>query len=138
MIEYYAENNYKLENPTKVANWISDTIRDRGFEEGEIVYIFCDDDYLHTLNLQFLNHDTLTDIISFDSSLGTLINGEIYISTERVVDNAQEFSVDTIDELHRVMIHGILHFCGLKDKTQKEVKEMRQAENDALANRDFV
>jgi len=138
MIDFYSENDFKLEQQIEVSQWISSEISARGFEEGEITYIFCDDNYLHKLNVQFLNHDTLTDIISFDNSLGQLINGEIYISTDRVAENATDFKTVFIDELHRVIIHGILHFCGLKDKSLQEAEVMRNAENDALKNRSFL
>jgi len=138
MIELYSENDFELKDAPQVSNWISGEITARNFEEGEIAYIFCNDDYLHKLNVQFLNHDTLTDIISFDNSLGSLINGEIYISTERVADNATEFQTAFIDELHRVIIHGVLHFCGLKDKSADDAEIMRKAENDALEKRNFV
>ncbi|MFT6049685.1 MAG: putative rRNA maturation factor, partial [Patiriisocius sp.] len=84
------------------------------------------------LNIQFLDHDTLTDVISFDNSLGIQIHGEIYISIERVRENARAFSESFNEELHRVMIHGILHFCGYKDKTTEEERLMRDKENNAL------
>src|SRR5690606_13634049 len=99
------------------------------FNEGEINYIFCDDDYLHRLNVEFLDHDTLTDILSFDYTLGKLINGDIYISIERVIDNANDFKVDFESELHRVMVHGILHYCGYKDKNKEDETMMRTKEN---------
>jgi len=138
MIEFYSENQFTLPQKREISTWISEEIKARNFEEGEVTYIFCDDAYLHKLNVQFLNHDTLTDIISFDNSLGNLINGEIYISTERVVENAKEYETGFTNELHRVMIHGILHFCGLKDKTEAEAERMRAAENKALAKRNFT
>tara|TARA_A100000171_G_C2140463_1_gene155214 strand:+ start:21018 stop:21434 length:417 start_codon:yes stop_codon:yes gene_type:complete len=138
MIEFYSENQFTLPQEREISTWISEEIKARNFEEGEVTYIFCDDAYLHKLNVQFLNHDTLTDIISFDNSLGNLINGEIYISTERVVENAKEYETGFTNELHRVMIHGILHFCGLKDKTEAEAERMRAAENKALAKRNFT
>tara|TARA_R100000935_G_scaffold36196_1_gene56908 strand:+ start:3434 stop:3850 length:417 start_codon:yes stop_codon:yes gene_type:complete len=138
MIEFYSENQFTLPQEREISTWISEEIKARNFEEGEVTYIFCDDAYLHKLNVQFLNHDTLTDIISFDNSLGNLINGEIYISTERVAENAKEFETGFTDELHRVMIHGILHFCGLKDKTEAELERMRAAENKTLAKRKFT
>lgn len=138
MIEFYSENQFTLPQEREISNWISKEIKARNFEEGEVTYIFCDDVYLHKLNVQFLNHDTLTDIISFDNSLGNLINGEIYISTERVAENAKEYETGFTNELHRVMIHGILHFCGLKDKTEAEAERMRAAENQALAKRNFT
>lgn len=138
MIEFYSENNFELAQEAAVSKWIAAEIVSRDYEEGEITYIFCDDAYLHKLNVQFLDHDTLTDIISFDNSLGKLINGEIYISTERVLENASEFQTSFTDELHRVIIHGILHYCGLKDKTKEEQAEMRLAENLALSRRSFI
>lgn len=138
MIEFYSENNFELTQEAAVSKWIAAEIVSRDYEEGEITYIFCDDAYLHKLNVQFLDHDTLTDIISFDNSLGKLINGEIYISTERVLENASEFQTSFTDELHRVIIHGILHYCGLKDKTKEEQAEMRLAENLALSRRSFI
>ena len=90
------------------------------------------------MNVQFLQHDTLTDIITFDNSLGSQIHAEIYISTERVTDNAKQFNTSFGDELHRVMIHGILHCCGLKDKSDQEAQAMRTAEDKALEARTFI
>lgn len=132
MIEFFSETDFKLTNEQQIILWISEIIKAETHELGEVTYIFCDDAYLHKLNMQFLAHDTLTDIISFDNSLGKQIHGEIYISIERVKDNAQEFSDSFIDELHRVIIHGILHFCGYKDKTKEEELLMRNKENEAL------
>ncbi len=132
MIEFFSETDFKLENETQLNNWISKTITSEGFELGDLVYVFCDDEYLHKLNVDFLNHDTLTDILSFDYGMGKQINGEIYISVERVADNAKDFEADFINELHRVIIHGILHFCGYKDKTEEEEQRMRQKEDEAL------
>jgi rRNA maturation RNase YbeY len=94
--------------------------------------VFCDDEYLHRLNVQYLNHNTLTDIISFDYSIGKTISGDIFISVERVEDNAKDFDVDFNTELHRVIIHGILHYCGFKDKTEDDAKLMRAKEDEAL------
>lgn len=138
MIEFYSENDFELTQQEEISNWISAEIEAHDIEEGEIAYIFCDDEYLLKLNVQFLGHDTLTDIISFDNSLGKLVNGEIYISTERVAENSKEFETGFTNELHRVIIHGILHFCGLKDKSEREAKMMRNAENKALQKRDFI
>lgn len=132
MIEFNFETEFQLNNKEGLQKWISEIITSEGFEVGEILYIFCDDDYLHKLNVEFLDHDTLTDILSFDYKMGNQINGEIYISVERVVDNAKDFKTDFFDELHRVMIHGILHFCGYKDETDSEEIEMRNKENEAL------
>lgn len=132
MIEFNFETEFQLNNKEGLQKWISEIITSEGFEVGEILYIFCDDDYLHKLNVEFLDHDTLTDILSFDYKMGNQINGEIYISVERVVDNAKDFKTDFFDELHRVMIHGILHFCGYMDETDSEEIEMRNKENEAL------
>lgn len=122
----------QLENKNIISEWISETISSEGFTEGEITYIFCDDEYLNKINLEFLNHDTLTDIISFDNRLGKQINGEIYISVERVRENAKTYKTNFKDELHRVMIHGILHFCGYNDKSDAETKSMRNKEEEVL------
>ena len=100
---------------------------------GELTYVFCNDQQLLKLNKEFLNHDTLTDIITFDYSLGNEIHGEIYISTDRVEENAEEFEVSFMNELSRVMVHGILHLCGYKDKSEEEKNQMRNKENHYLA-----
>lgn len=132
MISFNYESSFDLNNEEILSSWISSIIKNHNYKEGEINYIFCDDEYLHKLNVEFLNHDTLTDIISFDNSLGKLINGDIYISIERVADNAKDFKVSFDEELRRVMIHGVLHFCGLKDKSEEDQKEMTNQENLAL------
>lgn len=136
MISFNYETDFQLKEETKVSQWISDTISKEEYNEGEINYIFCNDAYLHELNVEFLDHDTLTDIISFDYSVGKELHGDIYISIERVTDNAKDFNVDFSKELHRVMIHGILHYCGYKDKTPDDAKLMRQKENHYLSTRD--
>ncbi|MDO6595848.1 rRNA maturation RNase YbeY [Oceanihabitans sp. 2_MG-2023] len=129
MISFNYENDFILENETKLATWISSVIVSEDCKEDEINYIFCDDAYLHKLNVEFLNHDTLTDIISFDYSVGKILQGDIFISTERVIDNASDFKVSFTEELQRVLVHGILHYCGYKDKTEEEAKKMRSKEN---------
>lgn len=134
MIEFNFETDFELKNKSNLQKWISEIIISEGFELGEIVYIFCDDEYLHKLNVEFLGHDTLTDIISFDYRVGKQINGEIYISVERVIDNSKDFDTNFEEELHRVMIHGIFHFCGYKDKSDTDERSMRNKENDSLKN----
>ena len=129
MISFNYESDFKLHNEKELSIWISSVINSEGFKEGDINYIFCNDDYLLQLNQEFLNHDTLTDIISFDYTLGKEINGDIFISIERVLDNAKDYQVEFSNELHRVMVHGILHYCGYNDKTQKETQLMRIKEN---------
>jgi len=138
MIDFSYQTDFKLNSETEISKWIGDIISEEGFAEGDISYVFCDDDFLLNINQEFLNHDTLTDIISFDYSLGKQIHGEIYISVERVSENAKSFDSEFIDELHRVIIHGILHYCGYKDKTTGTAKEMRLKENEALSLRSFV
>jgi len=132
MIEFNFETNVVLKNESNIKYWISNIIAAEGFELGEIIYIFCDDDFLHKLNMEYLKHDTLTDIISFDYRMGEQLNGEIYISVERVLENAQDFNTEFETELHRVIIHGILHFCGYMDKSEEDQRLMRSKENDAL------
>ncbi|WP_439130838.1 rRNA maturation RNase YbeY [Polaribacter sp.] len=132
MIEFNYETDFKLSNENQLENWIEQLVYNNGFELGEINYIFCDDVYLHKLNVEFLQHDTLTDIISFDNSIGKLLSGDIFISIERVEENANDYHTPFKEELHRVMIHGILHYMGYKDKSVEEKLKMRQAENNAL------
>ena len=132
MIAFNYETLFQLKDENLLENWIEKVVLEKGFEIGEINYVFCDDMYLHKLNVEFLQHDTLTDIISFDNSLGKLISGDIFISVERVNENAAYFKVSVEEEMHRVMIHGVLHYMGFKDKTEAEKTEMRNAENTAL------
>ncbi|WP_412987446.1 rRNA maturation RNase YbeY [Pontimicrobium sp. IMCC45349] len=129
MISFNYEDAFQLEDEQKVSNWISDVISAEDCKEGDINYVFCNDEYLHKINVDFLNHDTLTDIISFDYSVGKELHGDIFISIERVEDNAKDFKVSFQDELHRVIVHGVLHYCGYKDKTDDEAKVMRSKED---------
>ena len=137
MIYYNFETDFTLNNQDEISKWITKTIEEEACKVEEISYIFCDDAYLLEKNIEYLNHNTLTDIISFDYSVGKTISGDIFISIERVKENAKEFNVAFLDELHRVMIHGILHYCGYKDKTSEEKKEMRSKENYYLSLRDI-
>jgi rRNA maturation RNase YbeY len=132
MIQFNYENDFLLENEKVISDWILKVLSLEGFKSEEISFIFCDDAYLHKLNVQYLNHDTLTDIISFDNSLGKVVSGDIFISTERVAENAETYHVTFQEELHRVIIHGVLHFMGYKDKTESDSMKMRQKENESL------
>ncbi|WP_299119362.1 rRNA maturation RNase YbeY [uncultured Tenacibaculum sp.] len=132
MIDFNYETNFQLENEEKTSKWIQSCIEEEGFELGEVNYIFCDDSYLHKINVEFLQHDTFTDIISFDYTLGKLVGGDIFISVERVKENADLFKTSFENELHRVIIHGILHYMKYKDKTEEEKEIMRNKENDCL------
>ncbi|WP_248724580.1 rRNA maturation RNase YbeY [Seonamhaeicola sp. ML3] len=129
MINFNYETVFSLTDEKVISNWILSTIKAEGFKIEEVNYVFCDDEYLHKLNVEFLNHDTLTDIISFDYTVGKIIQGDIFISIERVADNAKDFGVTFQEELTRVIIHGILHYCGYKDKTEDDAKAMRNKEN---------
>lgn len=132
MISFNYETDFFLNNEEALATWISSVIVAEGCTEDEINYVFCDDAYLHQLNVEFLQHDTLTDIISFDYSIGKNLQGDIFISIDRVRDNAADFNVAFDEELKRVMVHGVLHYCGYKDKSDEEERLMREKENHYL------
>jgi rRNA maturation RNase YbeY len=133
IINFYSENDFELQEEKSFDTWIRKVISSEEKQLGEINYIFCDDHYLYKINLKFLDHDTYTDIISFDNSEGDELNGDIFISTDRVTENAKEYNVDFSDELKRVVIHGILHLCGYGDKTESEAALMRQKEDEKIA-----
>ena len=128
MINFNYEIDFNLEEEEVVSKWIIDAISSEGFKLEEINYVFCDDEYLHKLNVEFLDHDTLTDVISFDYSVGKIVQGDIFISVERVIDNAKDFEVEFDSELKRVMVHGVLHYCGYKDKAESDASLMREKE----------
>lgn len=132
MISFNYEIDFKLANEENYSHWISSVILSENKKEGEINYVFCDDDYLHKLNLEYLNHDTLTDIISFDYSVGNELSGDVFISVERVEENAGDFKVDFLEELKRVMVHGVLHYCGYQDKSESDEKIMRSKEEEKI------
>ncbi|MFT7251650.1 MAG: putative rRNA maturation factor [Flavobacterium sp.] len=133
MITFNYENDFLLDDETIYQDWISKIITSEGFTEGEVNFIFCNDDYLLNINIEYLNHDTYTDIISFDYTVGKLLQGDVFISTERVLENATTFNVSFEDELKRVLSHGVLHYCGFKDKNEDDAKLMRQKEDDKIA-----
>lgn len=135
MISFHSETSFQLSNSDAVIGWLSAIMSHEHYTEGEVSIVFCDDDFLHKLNVEFLNHDTLTDVISFDYSVGKEINGEIFISVERVRENAKEFNQSFDAELARVMAHGVLHYCGYKDKTKSEAATMRSKEEFYLQQR---
>lgn len=132
MINFNYETDFNLDNEEAISKWLSEVITSENKKEGEINYIFCDDDYLHKINVEYLNHDTLTDIISFDYSMGNELNGDIFVSVERVQDNANDFKVPFEEELRRVVVHGVLHYCGYKDKGEADERLMRSKEDEKL------
>jgi probable rRNA maturation factor len=133
MINFNYESDFTLENEEVIATWLSAVILSENKTEGEINYIFCDDEYLHKINVEYLNHDTLTDIISFDYTMGNEISGDIFVSVERVLDNSKDYNTVFEDELKRVLVHGILHYCGYKDKSVADEALMRIKEDEKLA-----
>lgn len=133
MISFFYETDFKLPYSKKeYKHWVKQIVKSEKHTVGEINYIFCDDDYLHNINMSYLNHDTLTDIITFDYTEKNKISSDIYISIERVKENADDFIVDFHTELLRVMAHGILHLCGYKDKSSSETEQMRKKENEKI------
>ena len=133
MINFNYETDFSLDNEEAIASWLSNVISSENKNEGEISYIFCDDEYLHKINVEYLNHDTLTDVISFDYTMGNEISGDCFISIERVKDNAIDFNVPFEEEIKRVLVHGMLHYCGYKDKTESEEALMRSKEDEKIA-----
>lgn len=123
---------FRLRRIKEKRNWLIRCIESEGKNTGELNFIFCSDDYLHQMNKEYLNHDTLTDVITFDYTEGDMLSGDIFISIPRVKENANLFSLSFPDELNRVMAHGILHLCGYKDKTIKAEKQMRKKEDEKL------
>ena len=132
MISFNYETDFELDNEALYEDWISRIIESEGFDQGEINYIFCDDEYLHKINVEYLDHDTLTDIISFDYTVGNVLQGDIFVSVERVRDNANDFNVSFEEELKRVLSHGGLHYCGYKDKSPKDEALMRSKEEEKM------
>ena len=132
MINYFFEEIDKVEIHSKTSEWLENLIQTENKKLGEINYIFCDDEYLHKINVEYLDHDTLTDIISFDYTVGNLIQGDIFVSVERVKDNANDFNVSFEEELKRVLSHGVLHYCGYKDKSPKDEALMRSKEEEKM------
>jgi rRNA maturation RNase YbeY len=130
--------NIKIKNKLAIKNLLKSTVELEKKKLGELNYIFCSDEYLLEMNVSYLNHDTLTDIITFDNSeTEGLIVGDIFISIDRVQENATTFEVEFTDELHRVMVHGALHLLGYKDKKKAEKEKMREKENYYLKKRKF-
>lgn len=129
--------NFKLENPADVSLWITNSIQEEKFSIGELSFIFTTDENLIEINQQYLDHDTFTDVITFDYCEGDIISGEIYISIERIRENAVQFSQGEFEELHRVMIHGVLHLCRYGDKGADQKSQMTRKEDYYLSLRTF-
>lgn len=131
-------NNIDVEfdsvNVRTISKWLTKVIEDQNNKVGTVNYNFCSDEHLLTINQQFLQHDTYTDIITFDYSANLIVSGDIFISIDRVEDNALLYKTPFDQELHRVIVHGVLHLCGYKDKTNQEATQMRKMEDHYLAH----
>tara|TARA_B100000929_G_C15255442_1_gene334789 strand:+ start:23 stop:433 length:411 start_codon:yes stop_codon:yes gene_type:complete len=133
MILFHAENNFRIKAPQALKVWITNSVLKEEKTIGDINIIFCDDTFLLIKNKKYLNHSSLTDILTFDFSTKKSLSGDIFISTERVKENATKYNVPFNNELNRVIIHGVLHLLGYKDKTEKEKKIMRKKEDFYLS-----
>lgn len=133
-ILFYTQENFtfRLREKNRIRLWLEKSAQEENKKIRLLTYIFCTDDYLLHINKQYLNHDTYTDIITFDYTEGNNLNGEIYISVQRVKENAKIYKVSFKEELLRVLVHGLLHLSGYKDKTKKEKEYMRQKETEKL------
>lgn len=129
---FNADVKFSLKNKKRIAHWIQTIIEKENKTCGQIIYIFCSDNFLLDLNQRFLKHNTYTDIITFDYSEGKGLNGEIYISIDRVKENAEKYRTEFQTELYRVIIHGALHLAGYKDKTNLQKQKMRKKEDEAI------
>lgn len=136
-ITFFNEDiNYEVEQSDLVKDWINTVIKKYNFELIEINYILCSDEYLHKINMEYLDHDTYTDIITFDNSeYENEIESDIFVSIDRIKENASTLNTTEKDEFHRVLIHGILHLLGFKDKSEEDAKNMRKLENEQLESR---
>jgi len=132
MINCHYETQFKLDNETCFTDGISRVIRSEDGYDNQIDFIFCSDDYLLRINQQYLDHDTYTDVITFDYSIGKELSGDIFISIDRVTDNARKLHVSFYSELARVMTHGVLHMLGYNDKTRMDIKVMREKETEKI------
>lgn len=136
-INFFNEDiQFTLKNKIQIRKWIRKSIENEGFKLGELNFIFCSDGYLLQINQEYLKHDTYTDIITFDNSeLSEIISGDIFISIDRIIENAEKFQINFDNELHRVMIHGILHLMGYPDKKREEKVIMTSKEDYYLTQR---
>ena len=132
-IDFVYNTDFELSNKEQVSDWVLRVINSKGYKLGNIVYAFFNDEDLKDLNIKFLSHDYYTDVISFDETADQVVSGNIAISVDRVKENATQIGVDFEEEMHRVMIHGVLHFIGFNDKTSSEKKEIREQEAIALS-----
>lgn len=134
-IFFHSECDFMLSKQGMRSKWIVNSMLNESKTVGELSFVFCTDEYLLEKNIQFLGHDTFTDIITFDYCDGDIINGDIFVSVERVTENASTFGVCFEDELDRILIHGVLHLAGYRDKSKEEANAMREREDFYLSLR---
>ncbi|MGI9527049.1 MAG: rRNA maturation RNase YbeY [Weeksellaceae bacterium] len=132
MIQFFSETAFELQDQVFFNDWLHACVDTYGYEIGNINYIFCDDEYLLKINQEHLQHDYFTDIITFDYTEGKELHGDIFISIDRIADNAYDYETSFDNEIARVMIHGLLHMMGFKDKTPEEQELMRKKEDESL------
>jgi rRNA maturation RNase YbeY len=132
-IDFVYNTDFELSNKEQVSDWVLRVINSKGYKLGNLVYAFFNDEDLKDLNIRFLKHDYYTDVISFDETADQVVSGNVAISVDRVKENAAQIGVGFEEEMHRVMIHGVLHFIGYNDKTSSEKKEIREQEALALS-----
>ena len=132
---FLQETNYRIQKKRLLREWVQKTIVNENNRVGEINIILCSDNYLYQMNIGYLKHDTLTDIITFDNTENNIVSGELFISISRIKENSRIYSKSIKDELHRVIIHGVLHLCGYNDKNDSQKQEMTLKENFYLSRR---
>ena len=139
MVEVFFEDIKEVPgvNPEFLFAWYSNVCQVEGMQLGDVSVVYCSDEHLLQMNKEYLQHDYYTDIITFDYTEDDVVSGDLFISVDRVEENANEFDAPFQDELHRVCIHGLLHLCGYKDKSDKEEELMRSKENEMLMLRKF-
>lgn len=132
MIEFCFETEFELQDKKRYVEWVAQIVTSEGREVGNLSFVFCDDTYLLEINQKFLGHDSLTDVITFDYSDDDVLFGDVFISTERLKENSYKFNSTFVDELQRVMAHGVLHLLGYDDKSDDDSKEMRSKEEEKM------
>jgi len=132
MIEYVYKTNYSIKEETKYTEWFNKIITSESKSAGDLVFIFTDDEEILKVNQDYLSHDYFTDIITFEYNTNDEVSGDVFISLDRIKENAKTYKVTFEEELRRVMVHGVLHLLGYNDKTEKEKAEMRSLENQNL------
>ena len=139
MVSFFFENTaFKLKGKTRIKQWLKLVAESEVYTLGNISVIFCSDNYILDINQRYLQHDYYTDIITFDYTEGTKISGDLFVSVDSVKENSVEYGVEFEDELHRVIVHGILHLIGYDDHTEEDIRVMRSKEDYYLSLLDLI